>query len=274
MTVEIGKYGIWRRVSDVSPETARTVESLGYGSLWVGGSPGGELREIEAILEGTNSLGVATGIVNMWRDDAETIARAYHRIEQKYPDRFLLGVGIGHPEATSEYRKPYETMVGYLDRLAAAGVPREHMILAALGPRSLRLAADRTLGSHPYFTTPRHTRMARELVGEGPVLAVCQTVVVDPDRARARQLARRFAARYLALVNYRNSLLREGWAREDLDDGGSDALIDQVVLTGDAQAVAAGVQSHIDAGADNVNIQALGDTPVEGYRSLAVELLG
>ena len=272
MRVSIGTYGIWQRASDVDPETAESVESLGYESLWVGGSPGGELSEIEGILERTDSLSVATGIVNMWRDEADAIARSYHRINERFPHRFLLGVGIGHPEATSEYEKPYETMVGYLDRLAAAGVPKEHMILAALGPRSLRLAADRTVGSHPYFTTPRHTRMAREIVGDGPALAVCQTVVVDTDRDRARQRARRFASRYLALVNYRNSLLREGWARGDLDDGGSDALIDSVVLTGDAQAVAAGVQDHIAAGADNVNIQALGDEPGEAYRSLAAEL--
>lgn len=272
MSIEIGTYGVWQRVSDTEAETAQQVEALGFGSLWIGGSPGGELSEIEALLAATDSMTVATGIVNMWRDDAETIARSYHRIAERYPNRFLLGVGVGHPESTSEYRKPYETMVGYLDRLASAGVPGDHMILAALGPRALNLAADRTLGSHPYFTTPRHTRMARQIVGDGPILAVCQTVVVDPDRDRARQLARRFASRYLALVNYRNSLLREGWAKADLDDGGSDALIDEVVLTGDAATVASGIVAHIEAGADNVNIQALGDQPVEAYRSLAVEL--
>jgi probable F420-dependent oxidoreductase len=272
MTIQLGTYGIWQRVSEANPETARTVEALGYGSLWVGGSPGGDLGEIEAILADTDALSVATGIVNMWRDDADAIARSYHRINEQFPGRFLLGVGIGHPEATSEYRKPYETMVAYLDHLDAAGVPQEHMILAALGPKALRLAADRTLGSHPYFTTPRHTRMAREIVGEGPVLAVCQTVVIDSDRARARNVARRFASRYLALTNYRNSLLREGWAREDLDDGGSDALIDDVVLTGDASAVAAGIKAHIESGADNVNIQALGDHPEESYLAMAEEL--
>jgi alkanesulfonate monooxygenase SsuD/methylene tetrahydromethanopterin reductase-like flavin-dependent oxidoreductase (luciferase family) len=116
--------------------------------------------------------------------------------------------------------------------------------------------------------------MARDIVGDGVTLAICQTVVIDADRERARDEARRFAARYLALVNYRNSLLREGWAPQDLDDGGSDELIDAVVLTGDAPSVAAGVRAHIEAGADNVGIQVIGGTPDNAYRALADELLG
>jgi probable F420-dependent oxidoreductase len=272
--IELGEYGIWKRATDTTPELARDTEELGFGSLWVGGSPSGDLGVVEDAIVATDSIGVATGIVNMWRDDAATVAASFHRIEERHPGRFLLGVGIGHPEATSEYRKPYETMVTYLDELSAAEVPREQMILAALGPRALRLAADRTVGSHPYFTTPRHTAMAREIVGDQAVLAVCQTVVVDSDRDRGRGLARAFAARYLGLVNYRNSLLREGWAREDLDDGGSAALIDEVVLTGDAELVASGIRAHIEAGADNVNIQVLGDDPKTSYRVLAGELLG
>lgn len=272
--IELGEYGIWKRATDTTPGLARDAEELGFGSLWVGGSPSGDLRLVEDAIAATDSIGVATGIVNMWRDDADTVAASFHRIEERHPGRFLLGVGIGHPEATAEYRRPYATMVAYLDELSAAGVPKEQMILAALGPKALRLAADRTVGSHPYFTTPRHTALAREIVGDQAVLAVCQTVVVDADRDRARGLARAFAARYLALVNYRNSLLREGWASEDLEDGGSDALIDRVVLTGAAADVAPGIRAHIEAGADNVNIQALGDSAAASYRALADELLG
>ena len=273
MSIELGTYGIWKRAADTTTELARMVEDLGYGSLWVGGSPSGDLGVIAEALAATESIGVATGIVNMWRDEASTVASSYHRIESSHPERFLLGVGIGHPESTSVYRSPYDTMTGYLDALHAAGVPREGIVLAALGPRALRLAAERTVGSHPYFTTPRHTRLARQVFGDGVLLAPEQTVVVDPDMARARDLARSFAARYLGLVNYRNSLLREGWAEGDLQDGGSDLLLDEVVLIGDAATVAEGIRAHVDAGADNVNIQALGPDPARAYRELAAELL-
>ena len=273
MSIEIGTYGIWKRAADTTTDLARTVEDLGYGSLWVGGSPSGDLGVIADVLGATESIGVATGIVNMWRDDASTVAASYHRIEASHPDRFLLGVGIGHPESTSEYRSPYDTMVGYLDELGAAGVPNERIVLAALGPRALRLAGSRTVGSHPYFTTPRHTTLAREILGEGVLLAPEQTVVVDSDAQRARDLARSFAARYLSLVNYRNSLLREGWGEQNLRDGGSDPLLDEVVLVGDAAKVADGIRAHVEAGADNVNIQALGPDPDRAYQELAAELL-
>jgi probable F420-dependent oxidoreductase len=147
------------------------------------------------------------------------------------------------------------------------------MILAALGPRALRLAAERTIGSHPYFTTPRHTGSAREIVGPDVVLAPEQTVVIDPDRDRAVDTARTFAQRYLGLINYRNSLLREGWSDQDLGDGGSDRLVEEVVPVGDPGVVAAAARAHLEAGADHVTIQVLGPDPVAAYRDLAVELL-
>ena len=269
MTIDIGRFGIWKRAAEVTPDLARVVEELGYGALWVGGSPPGDLAVVESVIEATSSIGVATGIVNMWREDPGTVAGSYHRIQGNHPNRLLLGVGIGHPEATSEYRKPYETMVNYLEQLDSTGVPSEHMILAALGPKSLRLAAERTAGSHPYFTTPKHTRLAREIVGPDVLLAPEQTVVVDDDLDRARDTARSFAARYLGLVNYRNSLLREGWAESELDDGGSDRLLDEVVLTGSLEEIAAGINAHVEAGADHVCIQDLGPDPESAYRDLA-----
>jgi probable F420-dependent oxidoreductase len=269
MSIDIGRFGIWKRAAEVTPDLARTVEELGYGALWVGGSPPGDLAVVEAVIDATSSIGVATGIVNMWREDAGTVAGSYHRIQGNHPNRFLLGVGIGHPESTSEYRRPYETMVGYMEQLDSAGVPSEHMILAALGPKALRLAAERTAGSHPYFTTPKHTRMARDIAGPNVLLAPEQTVVVDDDRDRARETARSFAARYLGLVNYRNSLLREGWSESELDDGGSDKLLDEVVLVGSLDEIAAGISAHIEAGADHVCIQDLGPDPEAGYRDLA-----
>jgi probable F420-dependent oxidoreductase len=273
MSIELGKYGIWQRVTDVDPDTAQEVEGLGYGAIWIGGSPGGELREVEDILAKTESIPVATGIVNMWRDDAATIAAAYHRINERFPGRFLLGVGIGHPEATSEYERPYDAIVDYLDDLDDAAVPREHLVLAALGPRVLRVSADRTAGAHPYLTTPRHTAWARDVLGEGPLLAPEQTVVLGHDE-EAHEIGKRFVTRYLRLVNYRNNLLREGWSDSDLAEGGSDRLVSELVLSGDAETVARGIRGHTEAGADHVCIQDIGPDPMASFRALASELIG
>lgn len=273
MSIDIGRYGIWQRTSDTSAEVARRAEELGYGAVWAGGSPPGGLEEVETLIDGSGRIPVATGIVNMWKADAATVAESYRRIEQRYPGRFLLGVGIGHPEHTSEYRKPHATIVEYLDELASADVPGDRVVLAALGPRVLRLSGERTAGAHPYLTTPRHTRKAREVLGDGPLLAPEQTVVVGDDNEEARGLARSFVARYLRLVNYRNNLLREGWTEDDVADGGSDRLIDELVLTGSAEQVAEGIRAHVEAGADHVCIQDLGPDPVPSFRALAAALL-
>jgi probable F420-dependent oxidoreductase len=238
----------------------------------VGGSPGGDLSEIRAILGATDSIPVITGIVNMWRDSAEDMAETFHQIESDHPGRFILGVGIGHPEATTEYRSPFEKIVDYLDRLDAAGVPGDQQMLAALGPRVLRLAADRTMGAHPYFTTPRHTRMARQTMGDRGVLAPEQKVILDTNQERAREEGRRAADRYLKLVNYRNSLKREGWTEEQMSNGGSAELIDSLVLHGTASEVAQGIRAHSEAGADHVCVQVLGSDPMPAYESLAREL--
>lgn len=269
MSIELGQFGIWQRVGDASPDITREAENLGFGAYWVGGSPKGDLKEIEDLLVATGRIPVATGIVNMWREDPVSVAASYHRIQERHPDRFLLGVGIGHPEATSEYRKPYDTIVSYLDELSDAGVPPEHIVLAALGPRVVKLSGERTAGAHPYFTTPRHTRSARDILGDGPLLAPEQTVVVGLDPDQARTIARKFAARYLGLVNYRNSLLREGWTEEDVSNAGSDRLVEEVVLMGSAEEVADGVRAHLEAGADHVCIQDIGPDPVRSFRALA-----
>jgi probable F420-dependent oxidoreductase len=213
----------------------------------------------------------------MWSTPAAEVAESFHRIEAKHPGRFLLGVGIGHPEMTSTYRSPYATMVDYLDQLDDAGVPVASRALAALGPKALRLAADRTAGAHPYLTTPEHTREARAIIGDGVLLAPEQKVVLDTDAERARALGRPVVDRpYLHLVNYRSNLLRLGWSEADLDDGGSDALIDALVAHGDAKTVAQRLTAHLDAGADHVCAQVLtadGADPVPALRELA-EALG
>lgn len=256
-----------------TPEMAQEAETLGFGAIWVGGSPPGDLTEVEALLAATERIPVVTGIVNMWREPAETVAASYHRIAGRHPDRFVLGLGIGHPEATDEYRSPLEKIGEYLDILDAEEVPRDRMVLAALGPKALGIAAERTAGAHPYLTTPRHTVYAREVMGAGPLLAPEQKVVLDLDPDRARATGRGVVARYLDRVNYRNSLLREGWTASDLEGQGSDALVDALALHGTVEEVAAGVTAHLEVGADHVGVHVVGEDPMPGYRRLATALL-
>jgi probable F420-dependent oxidoreductase len=276
MGVELGRIGIWGHRDRLTPRLAKEIEALGYGAIWIGGSPPGDLFLAQELLDATTRLAVATGIVNMWDTPATEAAASYHRVAAAHPGRFLLGVGIGHPEATREYRSPFDTIVDYLDVLDAEGVPVEDRALAALGPRVLAVAAERTAGAHPYLTTPAHTRQAREVLGDGPVLAPEQKVVVGTDPEAARALGRPVVDRpYLHLRNYRANLRRLGFTDADLADGGSDALIDALVVHGDAAAVAAGVTAHLDAGADHVCLQVLtapGADPLPDLRALAAAL--
>lgn len=272
MTVQVGRYGVWRRASDLDGTLAKRIEDLGYGAIWIGGSPPADLAIVDELLAATDRIAIATGIVNMWNSPADEVARSYHRIASANPDRFLLGVGIGHPEATAQYAKPFDTIVGYLDALDAADVPVEARVLAALGPKVLRVAAERTAGAHPYLTTPEHTREAREILGAGVLLAPEHKVVIDTDPERARELGRPAVRKpYLRLVNYRRNLMRLGFDEQQLDSA-ADEVVDAVVAHGDAAAVAARLREHIDAGADHVCAQLLvpaGADPVPGLTELA-----
>ena len=273
MTVELGRFGVWRTAAGLGPELAVEIERLGYGAIWIGGSPGADLALAESMLAGTERIAVATGVVNMWTAPADAVAESYHRIESRYPGRFLLGVGIGHPEATREYRSPYATIVDYLDRLDAAEVPMMGRALAALGPKVLRVAAERTAGAHPYLTTPEHTRQARELVGPDVLLAPEHFVVLDEDAERARALGRPTVRRYLGLRNYTSNLRRLGFTDDDLAGAGSDRLVDALVAHGSAESVADRLAAHLDAGADHVCAQVLGDgDPRPALRELAAAL--
>src|SRR5580658_6509220 len=266
----LGRFGIWRSSAQTTPELAVDLERFGYGTLWLGGSPDGDLRHAEELIEATGTLTLATSIVSMWKDDARTVAASFTRIEANHPGRFLLGVGAGHPEATQEYASPYDTLAGYVDVLLGNGVPADSLVLAALGPKVLRLAAERTAGAIPYLVPPEHTRLARVILGTGPLLAPEQKAVLETDPARARALGReRVRKPYLGLVNYTSNLRRSGWTDADLSDGGSDALIDALVAHGPADQVAARLTEHLDAGADHVSIQLLtadGADPLAGYR--------
>jgi probable F420-dependent oxidoreductase len=258
MSLGLGRAGIWTHSSRLSAGFATEVEQLGYGAIWIGGSPGGDLALVDQLLAATEHLIVATGIVNIWADDAVGIAAAFHRIDAGFPGRFLLGLGVGHPEAIAQYASPYAALVAYLDILDAEGVPATQRVLAALGPRVLRLSAKRAAGAHPYLVTPEHTNMAREVLGEGVLLAPEHKVVLQTDPARARAIGRpAVQTPYLGLINYTNNLRRLGYTDADLTDGGSDRLIDDLVAHGDLETIAARVQAHLDAGADHVALQFL-----------------
>jgi probable F420-dependent oxidoreductase len=273
MSIELGQVGVWRHPSGLTPDLVAELETLGYGAIWVGGSPPGDLEFVEHLLDTTEYITVATGIVNVWKDDAATVGASYRRITGRHPGRFLLGLGIGHPEATQEYQQPYAKLVSYLDQLDDLKVPAEGRVLAALGPRVLRLAAERAAGAHPYLVTPEHTRQARQVLGDGKLLAPEQKLVLETDPERARAIGRpRVEKPYLGLTNYLSNLRRLGWTDADLADGGSDALIDALAVHGDAAAIARGVTAHLDAGGDHVAVQMLNPDPRPALRALAGQL--
>jgi probable F420-dependent oxidoreductase len=253
----LGRYGVWT-FGAPKPEQAAQIEELGYGAVWIGGSPAGDLSYVEPLLEATETLQVATGIVNVWTAKAEEVAEAYHRVEEAYPGRFLLGVGIGHPEHTEEYRKPYDVLVEYLDALDTAKVPTSRRVIAALGPKVLKLSAQRSAGAHPYLTTPEHTGQARNILGNSVYLAPEHKVVLSTDVEEAREVGRGSVDFYLNLSNYLNNWKRLGFTDEDIAKPGSDKLIDAVVAHGTAEAVAARLDEHLGSGADHVAIQVLG----------------
>jgi probable F420-dependent oxidoreductase len=254
---DLGRFGVWT-FGAPKPEQAVEIEKLGYGAVWVGGSPAGDLNYVDPILEATETLQVATGIINVWTADAAEVAEAYHRVEAAYPGRFLLGIGIGHPEHTEEYRKPYDVLVEYLDALDAAKVPTSRMVVAALGPKVLKLSATRSAGAHPYLTTPEHTAQAHALIGNTVYLAPEHKVVLTTDAEEARAIGRETVDFYLNLSNYLNNWKRLGFTDHDIAKPGSDKLIDAVVAHGTPEAIAARLNEHLDAGADHVSIQVLG----------------
>jgi probable F420-dependent oxidoreductase len=266
----LGRFGSFGR--GVTPEQAKDIEALGYGSVWVGGSPPAELAWVEPILEATTTLQVATGIVNIWSDAAKPVAESFHRIDRAYPGRFLLGIGVGHPEAITEYRKPYDALAEYLDQLDEFGVPANRRVVAALGPQVLKLSARRSAGAHPYLTTPEHTAQARELMGPSAFLAPEHKAVLTTDPERARAVARKLLPVYFNLANYRNNWKRLGFSEEETTFPGSDRLIDALVAYGSPEAIAARLKEHLDAGADHVPVQVL--TKDENLVSALAELAG
>jgi probable F420-dependent oxidoreductase len=282
--VQLGRVGVWwsgswRDPDDPGRSVAPELESLGYGALWSSGRfDAGLAPHFEKLLASTDHVAVASGIVSIWAGAPEDVGPAVSALEDRFPGRFVLGIGTSHSVAVADYTRPYSKMVAYLDALDALAtpVPPERRVLAALGPRMLRLAAARAAGAHPYFVPVEHTAWARGILGPGPLLAPEVAVVLETDPARARQLARGYASTYLGLTNYTQNLRNFGFDDEDIRGGGSDRLIDAVIPWGDAATLAAAVRAHLDAGADHVCVQVIAGRegfPLHEYRELAATLL-
>jgi probable F420-dependent oxidoreductase len=288
-----GPVGIWSfalqtRSAAEERATIAAYESLGYRATWYPESLGSKEAFAHAgvLLGGSRRMVVASGIANIYARDPMAMANGARTVAEAWPGRFVLGIGVSHAPSVAtrggHYERPIERMTAYLDAMEAAAYsgppPAEPVpvVLAALGPRMLELAAARTDGAHSYFVPVEHTAVARSRLGERAFLAVEQTAVLDIDRSHARDVAREFAARYLRLPNYANNLRRLGWSDDDLADGGSDRLLDAVVVQGNAMAIADRVRAHLAAGADHVCVQLrsgyAGDPCVDAYAELRADL--
>ena len=288
-----GEVGIWTSNLNSLPaprakEAVAELEKLGYAALWFGEAFGREVfTNASMFLCATSRLVVATGIANIFVRDAWATNAAAKTLAEAYPDRFVLGLGVSHRPMVEmrghDYSSPLSTMRTYLQDMREArftAAQPEHdppQLLAALGPRMLELSRDLADGAHPYLVTPQHTARAREILGEGPLLAVEQAVVLTSEREEAMRLGRSHLSRYMRLPNYRNSGLRQGFEEEDLSDGGSDQLVEGLVAWGSEGNIRERVREHLSAGADQVCVQVVTDDPIDGlseqWRSLAPALL-
>jgi probable F420-dependent oxidoreductase len=282
--MDIGRVGLWTFLLDEHPtprvrDVAQQIEAMGWPTLWRPESTGRDaLISASVLLDATTRLNVATGIAQIYARHPVTTAAAQKTLFEAHEGRFLLGLGVAHAPSVEGIRKldyttPYSDMVAYLEAMADAPytavepATKPPTVLAALGPKMLKLSAEAADGAHPYFTPPEHTAMAREILGEGPLLAPEQMVVIDNDLDRARNIARKNMARYLRLPNYANNLLRSGFTQTDIDEI-SDRLVDGIVACGDIDATMRRVQEHHDAGADHVCIQVL---PAGNDLSIAID---
>ncbi|HKF18949.1 MAG TPA: LLM class F420-dependent oxidoreductase [Candidatus Dormibacteraeota bacterium] len=284
--MELGRIGIWSRhlwgERATVMEAAAELEDLGYGALWFPNAPS-IFERARDLLDATRRVVVAPGIASIWTHTAADAAAAHHALTKAHPGRFLLGLGVSHAhlvdrEEPGRYSRPLTRMREYLDRLDAAPtpVPVGERILAALGPRMLELARDRSAGAHPYLGTVEHTRRAREVLGSGPLLAPELAVVLETDRSQARSTARQHLTFYLRAPNYTNNWLKLGFTPDDLAGGGSDRLVDEVMAWGSTDAIRERIAQHHEAGADHVCLQVVtprtSDLPLDEWRTLAAAL--
>ncbi|MEI7591988.1 MAG: LLM class F420-dependent oxidoreductase [Actinomycetes bacterium] len=292
--VDPGPVGIWAFLDFVpatlAGEYVAELGELGYGAVWIPEAVGREVLSASALLlAASERIVVATGIASIWARDAMAMAGGLKTLTEAFPGRFLLGMGVSHQPAVDflrgqTYDKPLARMRTYLDAMDAsmfmAVEPTQtpQRMLAALGPKMLELAGERTAGAHPYFVPVEHTQFARTVLGAGPLLCVEQAVVIESDPQKARAIGRRHMSMYLGLENYTNNLKRLGWTDEDIAGGGSDALVDAIVAWGGIDSVVERVSAHHDAGADHVCLQVFGEdeaaVPIEMWRELASALIG
>ncbi len=289
----IGRVGAWSFALQANPaavaQAAVTdLEAMGYGAVWIPESVGSKevFSHAGILLGGGERIVIATGIANLYARDPMAAANGTRALAEAYPGRFVFGLGVSHAPSVAarggSYASPVATMRAYLDAMDAAryvgpeAAELPPRLLAALGPRMLALAAERTDGAHPYFVPVEHTAMARSILGQEACLAVEMTAVMETDATEARRIARAFARHYLALPNYANNLRRLGYMDDDLAAEGSDRLIDAVIAWGDAPTIAERARQHLDAGADHVCIQlraaASSDLCLPQYRELAAIL--
>ena len=263
---ELGRYGVWAShrtwpgdAGEIA-EAAIELEELGYTAVWIGGSPPADLALAETILAATTTLVVGTSIVDIWSSDPAELGASHARLRTRFPGRFYLGVGSGHAptaEATGQrYVRPVSKLREFLEQLSGQ-VPTEELLIAALGPKALELAATETAGALPYLVPPTHTADARKILGAGKLLIPEQKVFLGTDSDVARAAGRRGTRVYLKLPNYLNNLRRYGLTDEDFAGDGSDRWVDELVIWGDQDEVRKGVNAHLEVGADHVAVQVL-----------------
>jgi probable F420-dependent oxidoreductase len=293
LATRLGPFGVWSfalqrlAAADEIP-AARAIEALGFPAIWIPESLGSKdvLAHSGLLLANTERVAIAPGIANIHARDPMAMANGALALGDAYPNRFVLGIGVSHAPSVDirggDYGNPIERMTAYLDAMASAqyAAPQPAtpvpLLLAALGPRMLELAAARADGAHPYFVPLEHTPFARRHLGSEPCLAVEMTAVLTTDRADGLAIARAFARHYLALPNYANNLRRLGWSDDDIANDGSDRLLEQVVVIGDVDHIVGRARAHLEAGADHVCIQLReersADPAIDGYRELAAAL--
>ena len=264
--MDLGKIGIWAMLEAMTVretlDFAQTIEKHGYQALWIPEGPGRDPFAHSAyLLSHTESLAIATGIANIWARDAVAMASASRTVAEISDGRFILGMGVGHKPVVANrghtYDKPYSYMKQYLPQLKEALSMRPSqaqqqipLLIAALHPKMLELAATQTDGTHPYFVPPEHTAKVRAQIGPAPWICVEQAVILEADAIRARAAARQHMSFYVThLPNYRNNLKALGWQDGDFDNGCSDRLVDAIVAWGTEDRIRDRIQAHFTAGA-------------------------
>jgi probable F420-dependent oxidoreductase len=285
--MDLSGVGVWSTQlrygdADEAADAAAELEELGFTALWIPDVGGPVLDSVDHLLSSTKQTVIATGILNLWMHEPSDVAARYTSLTKTHGERFLLGIGVSHAPLIDSrepglYRKPLAATRAFLDAIDAneTPVPVENRVLAALGPKMLELSAARARGAHPYLVTPDHTRTAREVLGDGPLLLPEQAVFLTDSRDEARAVGVDWLRAYTALPNYANNLLRSGFTQDDLDSI-SDRLFDAIIAWGDEDAIARRVDEHKQAGADHVCVQALTAEPLgfprEQWRRLAAAL--